>query len=88
MDKLRSLGFVTRDEMEAAATAGQAHNDTDQFSGLSRRLNVVESQFTGPDGTLSKMEGRIVSLEDRCAGDFIERGRKAFQDIGAIAAWV
>jgi hypothetical protein len=88
VDKLRSLGFVTRDKMEAAATAGQAHNATDQFSGLSRRLNNVESQFTGPDGTLSKMEGRIVSLEDRHAGDSIERGGKAFRDIGAIAAWV
>jgi hypothetical protein len=74
VDKLRSSGFVTRDEMEAAATAGQAHDATDQFSGLSRRLNVVERQFTGPDGTLSKMEGRIVSLEDPRTGDSIKHG--------------
>ncbi len=88
MDKLRSSGFVTRDEMEAAATAGQAQDATDQLSGLSRWLNVVESQFTGSDGTLSKMEGRIVSLEDWRTGDSIKHGGKAFRDIGAVAAWV
>jgi hypothetical protein len=88
VDELRSSGFVTCDEMEARGTTGPDHAVADQLSGLGRQLTLVERQFTDPDGTLSKMEGRVVSLEDQRTGDSIERGGKAFRDIGAIAAWV
>ncbi len=88
VEKLWSSDFVTRDEMEARGTTGPDQAVADQFSGLGRWLALVKRQFTDPDGTLSKMEGRIGSLEDWRAGDSIERGGKAFQDIGAIAAWV
>jgi hypothetical protein len=88
VDKLWSSGFVTRDEMEAHGTTRPDQAVADQFSGLGRRLALVERQFTDPDGTLSKMEGRIGSLEDQRAGDSIEHSRKAFQDIGAVTAWV
>jgi hypothetical protein len=88
VDELRSLGFVTRDKMEARGTTGPDQAVTDQLSGLGRRLGLVERQFTESDGTLSKMEGRIVSLEDRHAADSIEHSVKAFQDIRAVAAWV
>jgi hypothetical protein len=88
VDELWSSGFVTRDEMEARGTTGPDQAVADQFSGLDRWLALVERQFTDPDGTLSKMEGRIGSLEDRRAGDSIEHSGKAFQDIGAVAAWV
>jgi hypothetical protein len=86
VDKLWSSSFVTHNKMEARGTTGPDHAVADQFSGLGRRLAVVERQFTDPDGTLSKMEGRIVSLEDRRTADFIKCSKKAFQDIGAVAA--
>ncbi len=84
VDDLRSSGFVTHDEMEACESLGLDHIVTDQLSGLGKRLTMDERQFTDPDGTLSKIEGRIISLEDRRAGDSRERGGKAFQDIGAV----
>jgi hypothetical protein len=59
VDELRSLGFVTRDKMEARGTTGPDQAVTDQLSGLGRWLGLVERQFTESDGTLSKMEGRL-----------------------------
>jgi hypothetical protein len=82
VDELRSPGFVTRDKMEARESLGLVHIVTDQLSDLNKRLTIVERQFTDPDSTLSKIEGTIISLEDRRTGDSSERGGKAFQDIG------
>ncbi len=48
----------------------------------------IEKELKEPDGTLSKLEGRIKSLEDRQAGDAIERGGKIFQDLGTVLACV
>jgi hypothetical protein len=60
----------------------------DQVSSFSRRLVSVEKELKNPDGILSKLEGRIKSLEDRRAGDAIKRGGKTFRDIGLVSAWV
>ncbi len=88
VDKLRLLGFVTWDEKEAHVSRGLDFNFADQLSGLGRRVAALERKFTEPDGTLTKIDARISSLEDWRAGDSIERGHKAFRDIGAVAAWV
>jgi hypothetical protein len=38
-----------------------------------------------PDEIISKLEGRIKSLEDRQGRDAIEGGRKTFQDLGSVS---
>ena len=45
----------------------------DQVSSLSQRLVSMEKELKNPDGILSKLEGRINSLDDRHAGDAIKR---------------
>jgi hypothetical protein len=88
VDKLRSSGFVTCNEMEAHESLWLDHIVTDQLAGLGKRLTILEMQFTDPDGTLSKIGGRIFSLENRRTGESIKRDGKAFRDFGAVAAWV
>jgi hypothetical protein len=56
--------------------------------GLGKRDGVVKRQFTDPDGTLAKIKGRLTAFEDHRSVNSIERGGKAFQDIGAVVAWV
>ncbi len=56
--------------------------------GLGKQVGAVKRQSTDPNGTLAKIKGRLTTLEDRRSGNSIERGGKAFQDIGAVAAWV
>ncbi len=88
VDELRALGFVTRDKIEATLAPAFDPNTHDPLSGLSKRIANVERHFTDPNGTASKMEGRIRSLEDQWAQDSIEQGGKAFRDILAVGAWV
>ncbi len=38
-------------------------NVVDQYSGLSKRIGIVEQQFSDPDGQLAKMEARIRTLK-------------------------
>jgi hypothetical protein len=88
VDELRAAGFVTRDEREPHISSGSFKAFSDQLSGLGRRVTEVEKYFLDPDGVLSKIESRIKVLEDRRAGDSIERGGKTFRDIGAVSAWI
>ena len=78
VNKLRSLIFVTRNEMEAHVSIAANFNFTNQLSGLGRWVTALEKKFTDPDGTMAKIEARISSLEDWRAGDSITRGGKAF----------
>ena len=64
--------------MEAHVSGGVDFNFAHQLSGLGKQLITLERKFTDPDGTLAKIDARISSLEDRCAGYSIERGGKAF----------
>jgi hypothetical protein len=86
VDELRSLGFITRNEMEAHVSIGADFNVTDQLSGLGKWVTAVEKKFTDPDSSLAKIKLRITSLEDRRASNSIKHGGKAFQDIGSVAA--
>ena len=88
VDELRSGGFVTRDELDAHVTPSSFDAFSDQVSALGRRVTAVEQHFLDPDGVLAKIESRIKVLEDRRAGESIERGGKTFRDIGAVSAWV
>jgi len=90
--ELRVAGFVLRTDRDARTNPGFSadalEQTIDQVSSLSRRLISVEKELKNPDGILSKLKGRIKSLEDRRAGDAIERGGKTFRDIGSVSAWV
>ncbi len=88
VNKLRLSEFVTCNKMGAHVSFGVDSNVTDQLSGLGKRVGAVERKFTDPNGTMAKIKSRISFLEDRHAGDSIERGGKAFHDVGAVAAWV
>lgn len=91
VDELQNSGFVTRDEIDQTVVPylqGPNPVTADQFSGLSRRVAALERHFTEPDGTMAKLETRIKALEDRGAGDTVERGGKAFRDIISVAAWI
>lgn len=91
VDELQSSGFVTRDELDQTVVPylqGPNSVTPDQFSGLSRRVALLEKQFADPDGIISKLDTRIKVLEDRRAGDTVERGGKAFRDISSVAAWI
>ncbi len=54
---------------------------------LSRWVGTIEKEFKDPDSTLAKLEGRIKSLEDRHAGEAIERGGMTFRDVVAVSGW-
>jgi hypothetical protein len=41
-----------------------------------------------PEGTLSRLEGRIKALEDHRAGNAIECSRKTLCDLGSLAIWL
>jgi hypothetical protein len=88
VDALRSLGFVTQDDLEARASRVSNPNVLNQLAGLGKLVGVVKRQFTDPDGTLAKIKGRPTALEDRRSGNSIEHGGKAFRDIGAVPTWV
>ncbi len=91
VDKLQNAGFVTRDELDETVVPYLQDNNpvtADQLSGLSRRVAALERHFTDPDGIMAKLDTRIKVLEDRRAGDTVERGGKAFRDINSVAAWI
>jgi hypothetical protein len=92
VDELRVAGFVLRTDPDARTNPGLSadalEQSIDQVSSLSRRLVSMEKELKNPAGILSNLEGRIKSLEDRRAGDAIERGGKTFRDIGSVLAWV
>jgi hypothetical protein len=88
VDKLRSSGFMLQSDLDDRFNAGLPANVIDQISGLSRRVSKIEKNFSDPEGTLAKLEGRIKALEDQRAGDAIECGGKTFRDVGAVAAWL
>ena len=92
VDELCVAGFELRTDPDARTNPGLVadalEQTIDQVSSCSRRLVSVEKELKNPDGILSKLEGRIKSLEDRRAGDAIERGGKTFRDIGSVPAWV
>ncbi len=88
VDELCSSVFVTQDDLKAWALRRSNPNVLDQLLGLGKQVGAVERQFTDPNGTLAKIEGRLTSLENHRSGNSIERGGKAFQDIGPVAAWV
>jgi hypothetical protein len=87
VDKLRSAGFITQEELQTSVSNAPNLNVMDHISGLGKRIGKLERHFTDPDGTLAKIEGRVTALEDRRAGESIEQGGKT-RDIGAVAAWV
>jgi archaellum component FlaC len=88
VDELKAAGFVHQTDLDAKMAATLPPDFADQLSGLSRRLGSIERELKDPDGTLAKLEGRIKSLEDRRAGEAIERGGKTFRDLSAVSAWV
>jgi hypothetical protein len=88
VDELVSAGFVLKSNLDARVMSSLPPDTADQFSGLSRQFGSIEKELKDPDGTLSKFEGRIKLLEDRRAGNTIERGGKTFQDLGAVSGWV
>jgi hypothetical protein len=49
---------------------------------------MIEKDLRDPEGSLARLEGRLKSLEDRRAGDAIERGGKTFRDISSVSAWL
>jgi hypothetical protein len=71
VDELRALGFVTCDMIEATVAPTFDPNTHDRLSGLSKHIASIKRHFTDPDGTVSKMEGRIRSPKDRRARDSI-----------------
>ena len=88
VDELKAAGFVHQTDIEARMMSTLPSDISDQLSGLSWQLGPIERELKDPDGTLAKLEGRIKSLEDRRAGEAIERGGKMFRDLGAVLAWV
>jgi hypothetical protein len=88
VDELCSAGFVLPTDPDtrtnAGAQADALKQTIDQVTGLRQCLNVPEREFKDPDGTIAKLEGRIMSLEDRRGGDMIKQGGKAFQDVTAV----
>ena len=88
VDELKAAGFVHQTDLDEKMAATLPPDFADQLSGLSRRLGSIERELKDPDGTLAKLEGRIKSLEDRRAGEAIERGGKTFRDLSAVSAWV
>ena len=88
VDELKSAGFVLQSDLDSRMLSTVPSDIADQLSGLGRRLGSIERELRDPDGTLAKLEGRIKSLEDRRAGEAIERGGKTFRDLGAVSAWL
>jgi hypothetical protein len=88
VDEFISTGFVVQSNLDSRVMSSLPLDTADQLSGLSGQLAGIEKELKDPDGTLSKLEGRIKLLEDRQAGDAIERGGKTFRDLGAVSAWV
>ena len=88
VDELKSAGFVHQSDLDSRMMATVPSDFADQLSGLGRRLGSIERELKDPDGTLAKLEGRIKSLEDRRAGEAIERGGKTFRDLGVVSGWL
>jgi len=88
VDELKSAGFVLQSDLDSRMMSTVPSDIADQLSGFGRRLGSIERELRDPDGTLAKLEGRIKSLEDRRAGEAIERGGKTFRDLGAVSAWL
>ena len=78
VDELKSVGFVLQSDLDSRMMSTAPSDIADQLSGLGRRLGSIERELRDPDGTFAKLEGRIKSLEDRRAGEAIERGGKTF----------
>jgi hypothetical protein len=88
IDELRLSGCVFRTDPDARTTGGVQANTIDQIveqvSALSRRVGGLEREFSDPDGTIGKLESRIKTLEERRAGETIERGGRLFRDIVSV----
>ena len=52
-------------------------------------MGSLEREFSDPDGIIgNKLESRIKTLEERCAGETIERGGQLFRDVVLVNTWV
>ena len=92
IDELCSSGCVFRTDPDAQTTGG-VQSDTinqivEQVSALSRWVGSLERTFSDPDGTIGKLESRIKTLKERCAGETIERGGWLFRDVVSVNTWV
>jgi len=88
VDELRASGFVLQSDLDSRVNAGLPAEILDQISGLSKQISMIEKDLRDPEGLLARLEGRLKSLEDRRAGDAIERGGKTFRDISSVSAWL
>ena len=87
-DELRASGFIRQSDLDARVHPGLPAEILLQISGLSKRVSMIEKDLRDPEGTLARLEGRLKSLEDRRAGDAIERGGKTFRDITSVSAFL
>ncbi len=60
----------------------------EQVSALLRCVGSLEREFSDSDGTMGKLESRIKTLEERRAGETIERGGRLFRDVVLVNTWV
>jgi hypothetical protein len=86
--KLRSSGFMLQSDLDTCVNAGLPADVPDKILGLSMHVSNIEKDLKDPEGMLTRLEGRVKALEDRRAGDAIERGEETFRDIGSMAAWL
>jgi len=90
--ELQASGCVFRTDAATHTTAG-VQPDTldqivDQVSALSRRIVNIENALTDPNGAMGKIESRLKTLEERWAGETIERGGCLIRDVVAVNTWV
>ncbi len=92
IDELHLSGCVFRTNLDAQTSRGVQADTIDQIvkqvSALSRCVGSLEREFSGPDGTIGKLESRIKILEKRCLGETIERGGWLFRDVVLVNTWV
>ena len=85
MYELHLAGFMVQSDLDDRLNSSSPLDVADQILGLSTCLGLTEKQMIDPDEIISKLEGRIKSLEDRQGRDAIEGGRKTFQDLGSVS---
>jgi hypothetical protein len=92
VDELRLSRCVFQTDPDAQTSGGVQANTinqiVEQVSALSRCVGSLEREFSDPDGTIGKLESRIKTHEEHCAGETIERGGQLFRDVVLVNTWV
>ena len=88
LDKAKFITMADVEHRLLSVLPTTAGVSTADFSGVSTRVSLLETEMFKPDGLVALLRKRLKYLEERRANKAVERGNKIFKDQRAVEAFV